>query len=257
MVFAALSDAIMIVKRFTVLCLALIATLLKGGDCQTQEQCELVRVGIAPVLAPCRTSVDACINAPEVNFPTFASTFCPRQARNSFDSFLICEGRGFTDQIFGGICGGPSCAGPDQTFSECAPEEGQRCYNEAVVENNNGTAAFEACLCSNSSQNSTNPECSAECARELEQLVEDVGCCVNTAVYSFYFSTCGDSPDEGNNFQLNVDVLNSLFDACGVDLPATCLHTFSGRGTSAASMVTTAGASAVFVCLMLVVYFLF
>ena len=97
---------------------------------------------------------------------------------------------------------------------------GTRCYDDPVVGRNNGTAAFEACLCSNESQSSTNPECPAEYAEELEQLVNDVGCCVNTGVYAYYFGTCGDSPDEGTDFQANVRVLRDLFGACDVTLPA-------------------------------------
>ena len=221
-----------------VLCLAVIAPLLLGGgNCQVND-CDLVSEGLEPVLAPCRTSVETCVT--EASFATFTGVFCRSEARNQFNNFLDCEGRPFTDQIFGAICGGPSCAGPDQTFSQCEPGEGERCYDDPVVGRNSGTAAFEACLCSNDSQSSTNPECPAECAEELEQLVDDVGCCVNTGVYAFHFGTCGDSPDEGTDFQANVDVLNSLFDACGVPLPATCLHPFSVTdvpGVSAASGV--------------------
>ena len=222
-----------------VLCLAVFAPLLlAGGNCQVND-CDLVRVGLEPVLAPCRTSVETCVSS-EASFATFTDVFCRSEARNQFNNFLDCEGRPFTDQTFGAICGGPSCAGPNQTFSQCELGEGERCYDDPVVGRNSGTAAFEACLCSNNSQSSTNPECPTECAEELEQLVDDVGCCVNTGVYAFYFGTCGDSPDEGTDFQANVDVLNSLFDACGVPLPATCLHPFSVTdvpGVSAASGV--------------------
>ena len=156
-----------LMKMFIVLCLALIATL---GNCQ--DDCNLVRVGIDPILAPCRTSVEACVED-GADFERFSTMiFCRGEARFQLN-FLRCEGRPFTDQIFAGICGGPSCAGPNQTFSECAPGVGERCYEDAVVSQNNGTAAFEACLCSNDSQTSANPVCPAECAAELERLVED------------------------------------------------------------------------------------
>ena len=139
-----------------VLCLAVFAPLLlAGGNCQVNDDCDLVRVGLEPVLAPCRTSVETCVI--EASFATFTDVFCRSEARNQFNNFLDCEGRPFTDQIFGAICGGPSCAGPDQTFSQCEPGEGERCYDDPVVGRNSGTAAFEACLCSNNSQSSTNP----------------------------------------------------------------------------------------------------
>ena len=222
-------------KMFIVLCLALIAT---PGNCQ--DDCNLVRVGIDPILAPCRTSVEACVED-GADFERFSTIFCRGEARFQFENFLRCEGRPFTDQIFAGICGGPSCAGPNQTFSECAPGVGERCYEDAVVSRNNGTAAFEACLCSNDSQASANPVCPAECAQELERLVEDVGCCVNSAVYSFYFGTCGDSPDEGTDFQANVCVLSSLFVACDVTLPESCLHPFSPTSTVDSGAMGVAG----------------
>ena len=219
-------------KMFIVLCLALIATL---GNCQ--DDCNLVRVGIDPILAPCRTSVEACVED-GADFERFSTIFSGLEARFQL---LRCEGRPFTDQIFAGICGGPSCAGPNQTFSECAPGVGERCYEDAVVSQNNGTAAFEACLCSNDSQTSANPVCPAECAAELERLVEDVGCCVNSAVYSFYFGTCVDSPDEGTDFQANVRVLSSLFVACDVTLPGSCLHPFSPTSTVVSGAMGVAG----------------
>lgn len=218
-----------------VLSVVVIATLLCGGSCQSDEQCLTVRAGLQPVLNPCRESVQSCVES-DISFSMFTGLFCVDGARTQFNNFLQCEGRPFTDQIFGAICGGPNCAG-DQPFSACQPTEGERCYDEAVVSRNLGAAAFDACLCSNESQSSTDPECPAECGAQLQELVEDVGCCVNTALYSFYFSTCGDSDGGGTDFQAPVDILNSLFDACDISLPASCLHPFSSSASKIASGV--------------------
>lgn len=198
------------------------ASLLSAGI--AQDGCETVRTGLAPALAPCRESVRSCVENEDLGFETNLRAFCLEQARPLYNNFLRCEGAQFTNQIFGAICGGPSCAG-EQTFASCQPEDGARCYNDAVISVNEGGAAFEACLCSNSSQNSSSPWCPMECADQLQQLVDDVGCCLNTAVYSFYFSTCGSS--DGLAIEAPVTVLNNLFDACNIALPASCLHPFS------------------------------
>jgi hypothetical protein len=75
-----------------------------------------------------------------------------------------------------------------------------------------------------------------DCANQLQQLVDDVGCCVNTALYALFFSTCNGGSDDGTDFQGVVDALNSLFNMCDVDLPASCLHPFSSK-----SKITEAG----------------
>lgn len=202
------------------------ASLLSAGSCQTAEECAGVNSGLAPALSPCRQSVTSCVENEELNLGQISGIFCSEAARRQYSNFLACEGlfgEGFTDQIFGAICGGPNCT-IGQSFSSCRPAEGDRCF-EGVVDVNDGSAAFEACLCSNQSQSSASPWCPTECAIQLQQLVRDVGCCLNTVVYSFYFSTCGDS--DGLAAGASVTVINNLFNACNLTLPASCLHPFS------------------------------
>jgi hypothetical protein len=212
----------------------LVVSLLCGGFCQSEEECAMVGIGLAPVLAPCRQSVPACV---AIGLDQFTPAFCSESGRGPFDNFLACERRPFTDQIFGAICGGPSCAGADKSFSECGSLDGMRCYDNDVVSQNNGTNAFEACLCSTEGRNAS---CPMDCANQLQQLVDDVGCCVNTALYSLFFSTCNGGSDDGTDFQGVVDALKSLFDMCDVDLPASCLHPFSISNRSK-SKITEAG----------------
>ena len=108
---------------------------------------------------------------------------------------------------------------PSTVFADCQQTE-DRCFER--VTDNDGTAAFEACMCANANQSSTTPTCSDECREELEQLVEDMGCCANTSLYAYYFSTCGDL-----GVDPSLQVLDNLYAACEVDLPDSCLHPFS------------------------------
>lgn len=206
----------------TILCVVLLAVLLECS-CQS-DNCDTVDAGLAPVLGACRESARSCVQQPRQDFNQFNELFCNANVQNAFDNFLTCTNRTFSDQVFGAICGNLNCSRdevPDITYAECRQSQG-RCFE--TVFDNDGTAAFEACMCASETQDPATPTCSDECRMELEQLVSDVGCCVNTALYAYYFSTCG---DPGNP---SLQVLNNLYDACDVDLPSTCLTPFSLGG---------------------------
>ena len=69
-----------------VLCLAVFAPLLlAGGNCQVNDDCDLVRVGLEPVLAPCRTSVETCVI--EASFATFTDVFAEVRLEISLITF--------------------------------------------------------------------------------------------------------------------------------------------------------------------------
>ena len=106
---------------------------------------------------------------------------------------------------------------------------GDRCYDVATL--NDGQAAFDACMCSSESQ--TFSSCSVECRDQLEQLTEDVGCCAHAAIYTFFFSSCGNA-----NIDPPLETIDTLFKSCNVTLPPTCLHTFSALDTGDNGSVT-------------------
>lgn len=207
--------------KTNVLFVLVLAALLRACTCQS-DGCEDVDEGLNPILGVCRESVRSCVQQDDQDLAQFSGFFCIDRAVNAFNSFLTCTNRTFSDQIFGAICGNFNCTrdeDPNVIFADCQQTE-DRCFE--TVFDNDGTAAFEACMCSNESQSANSPTCSEECRMQLELLVSDVGCCVNTALYAYYFSTCGDL---GVNPSL--EILNTLYAACNVDLPATCLHPFS------------------------------
>ena len=213
------------------------AALLCVASCQ--EDCVTVDAGLRPLLDPCVESVETCVTPTENrNLDTFNGIFCISQAQTQYDNFLRCTNQSFTDQIFGGICGGPDCAIGDGPFTNCAPAQGSRCYNVALRNDATATAALESCLCSNDGQSSSQPNCTAECAEDLQQLVNDVGCCVNSVIYAYLFSTCGDQDTD-----IPLLILNNLFDSCSVTLPDACLNPFGidGAGTDGTAGTSTAG----------------
>ena len=218
-------------------CVYVFAALLCVASCQ--QDCPTIDAGLRPLLDPCVESVETCVISTENrDLDTFNGIFCISAAQTQYESFLRCTNQSFTDQLFGSICGGPDCATGDGPFTDCAPAQGSRCYNIAL--RNDATAAFESCLCSNDGQSSSQPDCSAECAEDLQQLVDDVGCCVNGVIYAYLFNTCGDQDTDIPHL-----ILNNLFDSCSVTLPDACLNPFGtdGTGTAGTGTVGTGTAS--------------
>ncbi len=183
--------------------------------------CDSVRTGLEPALEPCRSSVTECVNSPSFDLVRVGALLCEPVQEGQFNNFRTCTNRSFTDQIYATICSGANCSTAQQqsSFFDCEIPDRERCYN--VPEINNGDAAFTACMCA--SEDQTFSTCSAECRAELEQLVEDIGCCAHAAIYTFFFSTCGNADD----VDTPLDTINALFDVCDVTLPPTCLHPFT------------------------------
>lgn len=223
------------------------AALFSVASCQVADDCATVDEGIRPLLvAPCVASVETCVTAtPDRNLTFLSGVFCIAQAQSQYDNFLRCTNQTFTDRVFGGVCGGPGCT--SDPFTSCAPPEGDRCYNVAV--RNNATAAFEACLCSNDTQSSSQPECPAECSGALQELVDDVGCCVNTVIYAYYFSTCGDQ-----DLDASLSVINNLFESCSLTLPDSCLHPFNTDSVDDGSKMLTSDLVSIVVSLGMLFY---
>lgn len=194
------------------------------------QNCQSVEAGLEPILSPCRESIASCVMAQE-DLSGISDFFCIPEAEMQFNSFLSCTNRTFSDQIFGAICGGPNCI--EGSFSNCQPMDGDRCFEQASQ--NNGVAAYQACMCSNESQNSSMLQCPTNCRSELQQLVEDIGCCTNTALYVYYFSTCGFQATGASS----LDTIDGLFRACDLMLPPSCLHPFSTPSASVSNTVST------------------
>ena len=182
---------------------------------QPQQVCDGVREGLAAILEPCRSGVSACVSSQ--NLTALSQLFCVPNARSQFNTFLECQGQLNTDQTFASFCSGESCT--REPFVDCTIDE--KCYQ--IVNRNLGTAVYETCQCSSiDGFNQTLSNCSTNCANELQDLVDDLGCCANTIPYALRYSTCG---VEGQNFQ--DDRIVDLFSACNVELPAPCIHIFN------------------------------
>ena len=204
--------------------LLMLAVLLALGSCQDdQEGCEGVGEGLDPVVGSCRESVSGCVAENSNILTASSSTFCQDGAEAAFNNFVRCTNRTFSDQIFGAICGSANCtrneATPNASYSECM-QDSNRCFE--TVDRNDGTAAFQVCMCSDTSLNTSALNCSMECRSALEQLVTDIGCCVNTSLYVYYFSTCGDLANTPR-----LEAIEYLFGSCELSMPDTCLHPFS------------------------------
>ena len=201
------------------LLLAFVCTfsLLKVVQNQPGGGCSSVNAGLDPILAPCRESVSRCVTAQ--NLTGISGLFCQPKARSDFNEFERCTNRTYSDQVFGAICGGPDCSESQGPFVDC---QGRRCFE--VVGTNEGTAAFGSCNCSTGELSSLLQDCPSQCRSDLQQLVDDLGCCSNSVIYVYYFSTCG---NRGNP---SLDTLPRLMEVCNVTFPQPCLHTFSDNG---------------------------
>ena len=177
------------------------------------DDCVEVQSGLSVILDPCRQSVQSCVEATDL--AGTSALFCVPRARGQYNNFLECSGATFTNQVFGALCSGANCTeGP---FTECVV--GARCFEQVGL--NTGAQAYETCQCnSNQTLDEILSECPQGCAAELEQLVNDQGCCSNTTPYVLYFSTCGAQTANSD------DAIDRLFGVCNMTLPNPCYQPF-------------------------------
>ena len=191
---------------------------------QIDDECDGVDEGLAGILQQCRQGTEACLASQDLS--GLGGLFCTLDAQVNFETFRRCTNVTYSDQIFSILCSGPECYRPDPCTDTCISR----------VASNTGEAAFDAC-CAGNSFASTIESCAVDanntCADALQDLVDDLECCVNSSPYAYYFSTCQAS--------LALDAIEELYEACNVTLPDSCQHTFSDVPTDA----TTAGTSAV------------
>ena len=204
----------MVYLKALVLILCLLSTMAQDDDCDD------VQSGLSQILDPCRQSVQTCVEA--MDLAATSALFCLPEARRQYNNFLECSGPTFTNQVFGALCSGANCTeGP---FVECVIDA--KCFEEVGL--NTGVQAYETCQCnSNQTLDEILTECPMGCAAELEQLMNDQDCCVNTTPYVLYFSTCGSQTVDSN------DAIYRLFDVCNVTLPNSCYQPFQDTSASA------------------------
>ncbi len=203
----------------------LLSTVLAGAVHAQSEDCSGVDSGLSAILGPCRSSVSLCVTSQ--NLPQVSSIFCLPNARTQYNNFLECTNTTFTDQIFGAICGGEnsSCASFEETADETTSTPFEKCFEG--VDRNDGTDVFQYCDCSVLNSPSDPKACPLACRESLEDFVDDVGCCSNTALYVYFFSNCDSS--------LSLQNIDRLFQACNLTLPSSCLHPFSPECACAAT----------------------
>lgn len=190
-----------------------------------RDNCDDVQSGLVQILDPCRQSVQTCVEA--MNLAATSALFCLPEARRQYNNFLECSGPDFTNQVFGALCSGANCTqGP---FAECVFED--RCFEQVGL--NTGVRAYETCQCnSNLTLDGILSDCPLGCASDLEQLMNDQDCCVQTTPYVLYFSTCGSQEEDSN------DAINRLFNACNVTLPDPCYQPFQDSSSIKTVQVT-------------------
>ena len=155
------------------------------------SECEDVTAGLNAVLSACLLGTRQCLEVAMLG--SLGDLLCVAEGVSSYQTLVRCEGQTSADQTYATICGGP------------------RCYE--LIPFNYGEEAYSACC----GVNSTIPgSCSPECKEELEQLKDEVKCCVYSTPYLLYFSTCGEGI-----------TLETLYETCDVELPATCEHLFT------------------------------
>ena len=219
-----------------VLVLCLLPAMAQDNDCGE------VQSGLSQILDPCRQSVQSCIMA--VDLPGLSALFCLPEARNQYNNFLECSGTLFTNQVFGALCSGANCTeGP---FAEC--EVGERCFEQVGL--NTGVQAYETCQCnSDQTLDEILRECPLGCAAELEQLMNDQGCCLNTTPYVLYFSTCGAQIANSN------DAIERLFGVCNVTLPNPCYQPFQDTPSASAMPVNVTVGLVMLLALSAILYY--
>ena len=116
----------------------------------------------------------------------FARASCVPACQSSYDLQVTCIGRLISDERFSFYCGENGMA--------------QACYQ--AFQTNNGDQAVTAC-------NNNRDICTESCRTELQTLINNVGCCVNSFPYS----------------RLNANG-GAIFTNCGLNMPGFCPHLF-------------------------------
>ena len=116
----------------------------------------------------------------------FARASCVPACQSSYDLQVTCVGQLISDERVSFYCGENAMA--------------QACYQ--ALQTNNGDQAVAAC-------NNNGDNCTESCRTELQTLITDVGCCVNSFPYS----------------RLNTNG-GAIFTNCGVNMPGFCPHLF-------------------------------
>ena len=181
--------------------------------CYAQSDCSPVEDGLEIIFEPCGNSVKECIMAKDLT--GLSAIFCSDDARMLYEDFLRCSGQTFSNLVFGALCGGTSCTGVNGT---CVSGD-QKCF-ESVLDSNNASEVFENCMCASQALANGCPD--STCTSALQELVNDVGCCANSLLYSIYLDNCVES--DSNIFSMNG--LTTLFEDCNVTLPSSCPHPF-------------------------------
>lgn len=162
-----------------------------GSD--SRRECEVLQVNAISSLQfadeECRNSILPVIDLFDQNVTVGATALCTPACQSSYDLELKCVGQPVADNRTAFYCG--------------ENVMGQACYEAYQL--NDGSRALAAC--SNIGDN-----CTTTCANELQTLVSDVGCCVNTFVYGYL-----NAPDD------------CIYDTCGIPRPGFCPHLFNSQ----------------------------
>ena len=162
-------------------------------------------------------SATECVTVADLD--TFSSLFCVPMAKMQFENFERCAGT-FSSQIFGALCGGSNCTGVGGTCD-------QRCFE--TVDSNNALEVFNECMCGSKASTDLPGFPSSTCKGALQELVSDVGCCVNSVIYNLYLNICSGCASSSLLVQ---DGLFRLFTKCDVPFRASCPHPFSNLSAS-------------------------
>ena len=203
-----------------------ISLILMVGFSYGHDDCAEVSEGLKPIFAPCMRSATECATVADLD--TFSSLLCVPMAKMQFENFERCTGT-FSAQIFSALCGGSNCTGVGGTCDH-------RCFE--TVDSNNASEVFNEYMCGSKASTGL-PGCpSSTCKGALQELVSDVGCCVNSVIYTLYLNICSGS---ANSSLLDQDGLFRLFTKCDVPFPASCPHPFSNlSGSSSMKEVSIA-----------------
>ena len=174
----------------------------------SRQACQILRAnffnGLQFVNEECRNTILPVVNlfadiqnvtASEIA----AAALCNPACQSLYNLSVTCLGRLESDNRTAFYCGEDG--------------QGQPCYEAFQL--NNGSRAFDVCR-------NIDETCTDSCRTELQNLIADVGCCVNSFVYGFL--------NTGNG---------CIFDTCGVTSPGFCPHPFNSEGPTINNAITT------------------
>ena len=170
-----------------------------GAACQTFRDNFTAFVELADN-EECRNSVrpvaDLFSNPRNVTAAAMAGpAFCIPACQSLVDLEIECIGRSTVEYYASYYCG--------------ENDQGKKCYE--ALQSNNGTQAFDEC-------NGNGNTCTSACAMALQDLIDSVGCCASSIVYS--------DLNNGNNGR-------SFFDTCDITIPKYCPHRFQNKNSEA------------------------